>query len=526
MTINRFFLPLLVGTFGIILAWLGTPVFIPDSYEQAIVAECWRYDTSSRMDCANIFPWFRPPLPSLLITPWIDWIDSFTAILLLSWLAVVSTVGIIVHRTLFYFHSESSSGWIALTLTLTLSLSGLITDLGLLADSKTIALPLVFGAGNLFLSHKQTLGKSIGAGILLGLAFLTRFENLLLIVSGFGLVLLISKRQRWHHLLAYGLGCVPFVGGWIWLLRETTGRWTLSPRYWEQWILLLIDEMPLRWVQELYGMGIWNPPLRTVALQSNLHQPSGGLLDAFELWEWLDWLNMNILSLFHPIVVLIFLGSLLLWIGEQSMRRWMCVLLWISLPSIAVTVLPQGRESIFPVAYVLPMWCAVWIWIGLSVGLLLVRIESLSKWIYLLGLIGVSQLPTSIQPPDNIALLPVSMTAQHWIRSYTPKNSIILSSFEIAPIVWLSERQWQEWHSPFEANLRIPNLQKEHPAIYGLVAEFDHHAWYSLSFEERYYEPVAYIHNGKSSFLLFDFSPVIEEQEAFAPFELEEFEMP
>ena len=501
----RISIVLLLGVIGLLLAWLGNPIFIPDSYEQAIVAECWRYGTSVRLDCNSIFPWFRPPLPSMLITLGLNWTDGITTLLILSWMATVTTCGILFHRIQTDFKATERGPLLGLIVLATISSAGFIDELGLLADSKLIALPLLLGTVGLLISKELSKWKAFGIGVLLGLAFLTRFENLLLITSGVGVIFLFSK-QRWMNCVTYFLGCGPFVGGWMWILHKESNQWTLSPRYWEQWIVLLMDELPLRWVQELYGMGIWNPPLRSLALQSTIDSPSSGILQSFSLLEWLAWLNMHVLSLFHPMVVAVALLNVILWRHNKQLRKWILVLLWISLPSIAVTILPQGREEVFPVAYVLPLWCAVWIWIGLSTSLIIVRVEQLwKKTTLILGLLGLTQLPTSIERPPNIEFSPAAMTVQHWFQKYTPKNSIVLSSFESAPIVWLSKRQWQEWPSPWEANHRIPTVQQQAP-LYGLVWIFDHHAWYSLAFEERYYEPEAYIYTAESSFLIFNLS--------------------
>ena len=128
----------------------------------------------------------------------------------------------------------------------------------------------MFGALSLLLASQITRINALSIGVLLGLSFLTRFENLLLIATG-SLMILWYSRDRIIHFILYCIGWLPFVGGWGWLLYKETGRFTLSPRYWEPWIIPLIDEMPLRWVQELYGMGIWNPPLRQLALESQIH---------------------------------------------------------------------------------------------------------------------------------------------------------------------------------------------------------------------------------------------------------------
>ena len=506
MTANTFHIALLMSIFALVLAGLGNPIFIPDSYEQIIVAECWNSGTSARLNCENIFPWFRPPLPSLLLSLGLTWIDGFSLMVLLSWMATVCTVGILSHRISELHSDEMKSNLLPYCVIVTVSMAGLVFDLGLLADSKIIALPFVFGALSLLLSSKLGPLYSFGIGFLLGLAFLTRFENLLLVATGTGMILWFSKRKLISSVF-YCLGWLPFVGGWGWLLQQETGRLTLSPRYWEQWILPLLDEMPLRWVQDVYGMGIWNPPLRTLALQSDLVATQQSLLDSFSWREWTHWLDMNMLSLFDPAVVILFMFSLLLWFRDPIMRKWIIVFTWVSMPSLAVTILPQGREAIFPVAYAFPMWISIWTWLGLCTGIIIIRsTERLKQGVLFSGLLGLTLLPSSIERPDNIELSTAGLTVQHWLRSYTPSNSIVLSSFETAPIVWLAEREWQEWPSPWEANRRIPNLQNTDRSVYGVVWSYDHHAWYSLSFEEKYYEPEAYFHNGQHSYLIFDLS--------------------
>jgi len=500
-----------MGLFALALAGFGHPIFIPDSYEQIIVAECWSSGTSVRINCEEIFPWFRPPLPSLLTSLGLKWLNGFSLILLLSWSATISTVGVLSHRIAKLHYDEDNSILLSYSIIFSLSMAGLIVNLGLLADSKIIALPFVFGALSLILSNQIGIFKAFSTGLLLGLAFLTRFENLLLIATGMGMILWFSKRKL-INLVGYCVGWLPFVGGWGWLLEQETGRFTLSPRYWEQWILPLLDEMPLRWAQDLYGMGIWNPPLRTLALGSELVATQQSLLASFSWSEWVHWLDMNILSLFDPIVVIAFVFSVLLWFRDPVMRKWIIGFTWVSMPSIAVTILPQGRESIFPVAYVLPMWISIWTWLGLSSGLIIIR--STERWKQgglFIALFGLTVLPNSIQRPANIELSTTGLTVQHWLRSYTPSNSIVLSSFETAPIVWLAEREWQEWPSPWEANQRIPNLQDTERSVYGVVWSFDHHAWYSLSFEEKYYEPEAYFHNDQHSYLIFDLSAETED---------------
>ena len=56
---------LLFASSSIFIAMFGEWILIPDSYEQSIVAECWSSGTSNKINCSEIFPYFRPPIPSL-----------------------------------------------------------------------------------------------------------------------------------------------------------------------------------------------------------------------------------------------------------------------------------------------------------------------------------------------------------------------------------------------------------------------------------------------------------------------------
>ena len=498
--------PLLAASiFGLMLVIFGNPLFIPDSYEQAIVAECWRFSESTRIECSEIFPFFRPPLPSLLIIPWLDWIDSFGMMLFLAWSASITFAWIVLHTLQREFPSETRL--IGIMPLCMLGLAGYLSDLGLIADSKIIVLPFIFGAWSICV-HPRLTGFQAGlVAFLLGLAFLTRLEALLLMALCLPIVGW-KATARFSVMSTYIFVSLLIMGGWIFVLWEESQVWTISPRFWEQSLLHFLDTMPLRWLQELYGMGIWSPPMRRQIIahwsELSLLLDSTSLLTSFSLSEWWTWFDLHILSLFHPIVVSLAGLYVLLFYQDTQLRKWWIGLLILSFPSIAITLLPQGRESILPVVYVLPLWIAVWIWIGLCTTLLFSRIENpLSKLGVLLGSIGLCLLPNSIQLPSNLELTEPGMATQHWLRTYTPKDSIVLSSFETAPIVWLSERKWQEWPSPWEMHSRLRSLQSTEQNVYGLVWIDDMHAWYSLSFEERYYEPTAYLHKAGNGFLLF-----------------------
>jgi hypothetical protein len=117
-----------------------------------------------------------------------------------------------------------------------------------------------------------------------------------------------------------------------------------------------------------------------------------------------------------------------------------------------------------------------------------------------------SWLSPDITAPQMIEKSEPGLATQHWLNTQTPDNAIVLSTFETAPIVWLANREWQEWPSPWTMQHRIKGLQETNRPIYAIVWNNDIHSWYSMSFTERYHPPMAYINKANESFVVFDLS--------------------
>lgn len=496
----------------LIFAIVTDPIIIPDSYEQAIVADCWYFGTSPKIDCTQITPLFRPPLPSLLLLPLMTWVGSITALSMVSFLATVAVLAIIVYHAdrLFHFQLDWRIGlWVGFVLLL----AGFGTRLPILLDSKWIALPWLFAGGGILMSKRLSMVQTASIALFFGLAFLCRLENILIIVLGAGLIPWKAQRKWWSTLCYLSISAI-FVGGWMVLLWETHQTWTLSPRFWESSLVLLLDEMPLRWLQDLYGMGIWDPPFRKMAMEHSIQMESTtapSLLGQFSMVEWGRWFAIHILGQFHPLHWLGILLSLPV-LRHAQWRHIFATLVLLSAPSIAVTLLPQGRESTFPIVYILPMWVSIWLWTGLISGHFLdhfmSRSASLSIAVTILGLCWISP---SITTPQMIEKSNPGLATQHWLNTQTAENALVISTFETAPIVWLANREWQEWPSPWSMQHRIDRLQETDRPIYAIVWNNDLHAWYSLSFTERYHPPIAYINQDTESFVVFDLSEALSE---------------
>ena len=490
---------------ALLIAIFSDPIVIPDSYEQVIVAECWHSGISSKINCAQIEDFFRPPLPSALIVPWLTWFDGLTALSIVTFLSTIALFGILIHSLNHRLGNilDFDIGW---WVGLTLLVAGLGTDLAILLDSKWLALPWLFAGGGLLMRRELSIRTSALSAFFFGGAFLCRLENI--IVLCLGLCWIIWKaRQRALATLSYLLILGVFIGGWVFLLWNEHQILTLSPRFWESSLIPLLNEMPLRWVQDLYGMGIWNPPFREMAMTYTTSMDSApNLLSNFSLLEWSTWFRIHILGLFHPLHTVGLLGTLTV-LKDSTWRHIFAGLILISLPSIAVTLLPQGRESTFPIVYVLPLWIATWTWTGLMFGLFADHFGNRISRVNTISILVLSSwISPEIKIPQMIEKSEPGLATQHWLNTQTPDNAIVLSTFETAPIVWLANREWQEWPSPWSMQHRIKLLQQTDRPIYAIVWNNDVHPWYSLSFTERYHPPKAYINKAKESFVVFDLS--------------------
>ena len=102
---------------------------------------------------------------------WLEWLDGFSALLLLSWGATVLTIGLLAQRIRTIHVDEGQTNTLVVMMIGSTGLAGLLLDLGLLADSKILALPFVFGALSLFLTPQITRVNALSIGVFLDFHF-------------------------------------------------------------------------------------------------------------------------------------------------------------------------------------------------------------------------------------------------------------------------------------------------------------------------------------------------------------------
>ena len=439
------------------------------------------------MNCEEVNYFFRQPFPSFLVLLSSPFLDNYVGIIFWAWVSSSLLLFLIWYggKTLF-------SGTFGFWCWLGFAVSPFIRSLNSFADSRIIVLPLILWAGIALLHPKNDAKIILSGAIACILAFLTRMEGLLLLPI-FLFFQIILKKGSWK---ITGLLFLGTIGFWLFGIWQQKGIFSISPRYWEGYLLLSTQKMPLRWALDLFGMGIWSPPMRRIAME----QPSIPMpLDSINFAEWLGWLKISILDYFPFWAWGIFGFGLLNQLRKKEITASFWLLCSLILPSLVITLLPQARDYLFPQANTFPIW---------MVGLfgIIWALEQFSQFLPKFGkqgfmILGISALTWFSNPvhlDSGVEFFPIAQETTAWLEKNIPENGIVLSSYELAPVVFLSHRRWEQWPSPYDWDLR---LKTEKP-VYALVSRIDPHAKnFQWAFEE-WKEPVAYFRDQENEFLV------------------------
>ena len=100
-------------------------------------------------------------------------------------------------------------------------------------------------------------------------------------------------------------------------------------------------------------MGIWSPKMREVALH---YPPISMSLDSFNFYDLLHWIHLSVVSYFPIWSWIVLLGGLIhAFFKKRSFHKFI-VFSSLTLPSIAVMILPQTRDHMFPHANTFIIW--------------------------------------------------------------------------------------------------------------------------------------------------------------------------
>jgi|GEM_PF-5725108 len=399
----------LIGMVALIV--LGSIIYIPDSYEYFLIADC--FDGQSFLDCAKINMTFRPPLLSFFLWP--------LPLEALPLLAIISISGSAVFLTKM---TKTHAVWTAV-------LAIYCTQHHpILADARIFLLIFLFGAWYSLLQLSNTR-NAVLTGIAIGSTVWIRPEAQLGIVF-FICYAFFVQRQYIQHLLL-GIGLIIFA--WFSWLSWHAGQWVWAPRYWEGYMLDCWEFMPRRAMLQMGGMGIYNPPMRSIWMEYPPYIPKA-VFDTSNAMSWIQTLWTN-----SPLIWTTGLLSTLYLCFSKPRMGWAFVM--IAMVNLLTIFIPQAQNPIFIESNMMVAK------ICLLSAIAVTTAERFPRLAYILPLSLLLLDPSSNMKP-GIERTDIGIAATQWLQSNTAVDSTVTSTFENAPMIWLAERDWQQWKNPWD----------------------------------------------------------------------------
>lgn len=406
------------------------PMYIPDSYEQAFGYIC-RFQQHSSCTQANLY--FRPPAMSFFLAPLSVGMSPFLAVGVLSMLCSAWCI----LPLAWVVQQQTKSNILMWCGVLAVLLSPSVHLLNSLADARIFVLPFLFASWSMFFIVNPKRHHLIISGLMMGIAGTARPELLLgiLLISGFSLYL-HKKKSIWTMLGAW----TPYFV-WIAALSLNAQKLVFGPRHWEGALLSIWEFVPKRMALRLYGMGMYNPPARSISNEiTTTHTVDFG--------AGAQWL-LQIVSM-TPVVFVV--GVVMMFISWNKHKKIVSVSLAIALPYLAASFLPQARAPLFPQANMIPILIVLYCYTGIAVGHLIFTYTTLPKIVRAsLALILFATHFATVHLPDQpsgIEYTPSGSQAQQYLRQRSPSS--YASSYENASLVWLSNKEWHQNNSPWD----------------------------------------------------------------------------
>lgn len=428
-------LDLLIAAAAVFLLRLFGPAdLIPDSYDIAAVGECFWLNKSQWIDCNEATMGFRPLAPAVLMGPLLTLTGSLNSLSILCTLSIliffVSLQQLMQNRLL-----SAVVCTVIITMPMTQQLLGLM-------DARVIVLGPLMWAYLKASSQSPQYSTNLFIGLAAAFVALSRPEQLLSVAF----ILLWVKGLSWKAIATRLTGALIPIAIWIADLSHHAGQLILAPRHWEGWILEQ-TELPLRWSQQLYGMGVWSPPLRDIAIAfPSPPQPTVGL----SLWDGLQWISH---AFFNPSLMWFVAGAVFCFVGiikNTKEVRTMLPILAFMLPNLVATIYPQARDPLFAHSNLIPSILGLVVLGLIGFAHLIERVKPYPLKISL----AVGLMAATLLSPSPLSPLPQihnTEAGQSFIKDYkTIDDTTVIASFETAPLLHYTEQKWQQHPSPFE----------------------------------------------------------------------------
>lgn len=407
--------PLILISIGMVLLYLlGDILYIPDGYELAMMSDCM--DGTSFMDCSAIHMGFRPPLMSVLAWPF-----GWEGIPLLSILSLALTAALLGTS------GRSYAVWVGvLALFCT-------QNHPIISDARSLLPCFVFGGWLMMSKETLTSRQAFLMSLLIGLGIWIRPEGLL------GILLFVPFSLMFHfrHRYWIGLGTlIPCVLWFLWLsyLAQT---WTWSPRYWEGYMLSSWEIMPKRLMMQLGGMGIYNTPMREIWMESAILPTTTTL----EFDAYIEWMRHVITR--NWVLWSTGCASFVYLLYHRMRMGW--ILMGILFINCIAALIPQARDPAFSESNFLLSHLALMSALSLGIA----HLFSSRVFFPCLFPILVAFSNPSHDIERGLEHTQQGRSAISWIQENSAQDSIWVSSYENAPVIWLAKRNWKQWNDPW-----------------------------------------------------------------------------
>jgi hypothetical protein len=329
------------GLLLLLLCLTQSPVLNPDALEMGLVGKGYFGMESQGLDLA-----YYPPLYPLLSAFFAAFMGGHAALVALNLFSVMALV-FLLQRLLLRRGADVVVG-------LTVALVGFslpqIREMALSADPRALQLVLLF-LGLALLRPEPRLSHTKALGVVAALLLMCRPEGLL-----FAGILLVGAMVLWRReavtSVVFFLGLLlPYA---IWISRSV-GSLSLSSRAWEIKGVALLGLLPVRPLIQLWGAGATSTPYRELLQQVEVSGslPRTGFAEAF-------FAASSELAAGIPVLVLLLalFGATRLW---RSERFLLGSLFAIVLGSMALYLVPMGRDLALPLINLLPAVVALWV---------------------------------------------------------------------------------------------------------------------------------------------------------------------
>lgn len=436
----------IAATAVFLLRLVEPATLIPDSYDIAAIGECLWLNESQWLDCNEVTMGFRPIVPAILLGPFLTFTNSLNSLSILCTLSIIlflfCTQRLIQNRII-----STVACILLIAMPTTRQLLGIV-------DARILIL------GPLMWAYLGASGESerrihtLLIGLAAALVALSRPEHLL----SAAIIMLWHHKVNWKNVALRCTGVLTPIVIWIAYLSHSAGQFVLTPRHWEGWILEQ-SEMPLRWSQQLYGMGVWSPPLRDIAISfPSPPQATVGL----SAWEGIQWISHHAID---PSLIIFTMGTGMVLYGAVTNRHWtrnVLVLLAFMLPNLVSTVYPQARDPLFSQSNLIPSILGLILLglIGFAEFHKKVKSDALKIALFI-GALGYM----SAHPLAKASLPQVhnSEAGHAYINAYQDsQEGTVIASFETAPLLYYTKQKWQQHPSPFEERPKAERLIYSH----------------------------------------------------------------